>query len=92
VLNANIIFYNHDQIQKEEKVKSIIKNKRIVNEKRRNKKFMRNYMKNLFKKIIVKIQANNELNGLVNEIINIFEEVEYSLMLKYIVYTKNVNS
>ncbi len=30
-------FDNHDQIQKEEKVKRTIKNKRIVNEKRRNK-------------------------------------------------------
>jgi hypothetical protein len=51
-------FDYHDQIQKEEKVKRINKNKRIVNEKRRNKKFMRKYLKNLFRKIIVKIQVN----------------------------------
>jgi hypothetical protein len=37
-------FDNHDKIQKEEKVKRTIKNKRIVIEKRRNKKFMRNYL------------------------------------------------
>ena len=85
-------FDNHDQIQKEEKVKSAIKNKRIVNEKKGNKKFMRNYLKKLFRKIIVKIQANNELNVFVSEMANIFEEVEDSLMLKYIVYTKNVNT
>ncbi len=35
-------FDNHDQIQKEEKVKRTIKNKCIVKEKRKNKKFMRN--------------------------------------------------
>ena len=84
-------FDNRDQIQKEEKVKRAIKNKRIVNEKKRNKKFMRNYLKKLFRKIIVKIQANNELNVFVNEMSNIFEEVQDSLMLKYIVHTKNVN-
>jgi hypothetical protein len=49
-------------------------------------------LKKLFRKIIVKIQANNELNVFVNEMSNIFEEVEDSLMLKYIVYTKNVNT
>jgi hypothetical protein len=75
-----------------EKVKRAINNKRIVNEKRRNKKFMRNYLKNLFRKIIVKIQAKNELNVFVNEMSNIFEDVEDSLMLKYIVQTKNVNT
>jgi hypothetical protein len=85
-------FDNRDQIQKEEKVKRAIKNKRIVNEKKRNKKFMRNYLKKLFRKIIVKIQANNELYVFVNEMSNIFEDVEDSLMLKYIVYTKNVNT
>jgi hypothetical protein len=85
-------FDNHDQIQNEEKVKRMIKNKRIVNEKRRNKKFMGNYLKKLFRKIFVKVQANNELNVFVNEMSNIFEEVEDSLMLKYIVYTKNVNT
>jgi hypothetical protein len=85
-------FDNRDQIQKEEKVKRAIKNKRIVNEKKRNKKFMRNYLKKLFRKIIVKIQANHELNVFVNEMSNIFEDVEDSLMLKYIVYTKNVNT
>ncbi len=53
---------------------------------------MRNYLKKLFRKIIVKIQANNELNVFVNEMSNIFEDVEDSLMLKYIVYTKNVNT
>ena len=53
---------------------------------------MRNFLKNLFRKIIVKIQANHELNVFVNEMSNIFEDVEDSLMLKYIVYTKNVNS
>jgi hypothetical protein len=46
-------FDNRDQIQKEEKVKRAIKNKRIVSEKKRNKKFMRNYLKKLFRKIIV---------------------------------------
>ncbi len=72
-------FDNRDQVQKEEKVKRAIKNKRIVNEKRRNKQFMRNYLKNLFRNIIVKIQANNELNVFVNDMSNIFEEVEDSL-------------
>ena len=57
-----INFDNHDQIQKEEKVKRLIKNKRIVYEKRRNKKFMHNYLKKLFRKKAVKIEANNELN------------------------------
>jgi hypothetical protein len=49
-------------------------------------------LKNLFRKIIVKIQANDGLNVFVNEMSNIFEDVEASLMLKYIVYTKNVNT
>jgi hypothetical protein len=53
---------------------------------------MRSYLKNLFRKIIFKIQANYELNVFVNEMSNIFEEVEDSLKLKYIVYTKNVNT
>jgi hypothetical protein len=53
---------------------------------------MRNYLKALFRKIIVKIQTNNEFNGFENEMSNIFEDVEDSLMLKYIVYTKNVNT
>ena len=43
-------FDNHDQIQKEEKVKRTIKNKRIVIEKRRNKKFMRNDLLKLIRK------------------------------------------
>jgi hypothetical protein len=85
-------FENHDQIQKDEKVKRPIKNKRIVNEKRRNKKFISNYSKNLFRQIIVKIQAKNELNVFANEMLNIFEEVEDSFMLKYIVQSKNVNT
>jgi hypothetical protein len=67
-------FDNRDQIQKEEKVKRAIKNKRIVNEKKRNKKFMRNYMKKLFRKIIIKIQAKNELNVFVNEMSNDIEQ------------------
>jgi hypothetical protein len=58
---------------------------------------MRNYLKNYFRNIIVKIQANykqvtNKLNVFVNEVSKIFEEVEDSLMLKYIVYKKNVNT
>ena len=54
-------FDNHDQIQKEENVKRIIKNKRIVYEKR-NKKLIRNYLKKFFRKIAVKKQENNKLN------------------------------
>ena len=89
---CQFIFDNFDNIQKEEKVKRLIKNKRIVLEKRRNKKFLRNYLRKLFTKITVKIQANNELNVFVNEMSNIFDDVEDSIMLKYIVYTKNVNT
>jgi hypothetical protein len=36
--------------------------------------------------------VNNELNVFVNEMSNIFKDVEDSIMLKYIVYTKNVNT
>jgi ATP sulfurylase len=53
---------------------------------------MRNYLKKIFRKILVKIQANNEFNVFVNEMLKIFEDVEDSLMLKYIVYKKNVNT
>ncbi len=49
-------------------------------------------MKKLFRKITVKIQANNELNVFVNEMSSTFEDVEDSIMLKYIVYTNNVNT
>ena len=79
---CQFIFDNFDNIQKEEKVKRLIKNKRIVLEKRRNKKFLRNYLRKLFTKITVKIQANNELNVFVNEMSNIFDDVEDSIMLK----------
>jgi hypothetical protein len=53
---------------------------------------IKNYLKKLFRKIIFKIQAINEMNVFVNEMSNIFEDVEDSLILKYIVYTKNVNT
>jgi hypothetical protein len=49
-------------------------------------------LKKLFRKITVKIQANNELNVFVNEMSSTFEDVEDSIMLKYIVYTNNVNT
>ena len=49
-------------------------------------------MKKLFRKITIKKQANNELNVFVNEMSSIFEDVEDSIMLKYIVYTKNINT
>lgn len=47
------IFDNYDKIQKEEKVKRLGKKKRIVFEKRRNKKYIRNYLRKLFTKITV---------------------------------------
>ena len=91
-VECQYVFENYDQIQKEEKIKRLRKNKRIVFERKRNKIFVRNYLKKLFSKITVKIQANNELNVFVNEMSNIFDGVEDSMMLKYIVYTKNVNT
>ena len=91
-VECQYVYENYDQIQKEEKIKRLRKNKRIVFERKRNKIFVRNYLKKLFSKITVKIQANKELNVFVNEMSNIFDGVEDSMMLKYIVYTKNVNT
>jgi hypothetical protein len=53
---------------------------------------MRNYLRKLFTKITKKIQENNELNVFVNEMSKIFNDVEDSIMLRYIVYTKKVNT
>jgi hypothetical protein len=81
-------FDNHDQIQKEEKVKRTIKKKRSVNENE-DIKIHAQFLKKLFRKIKYK---QIMLNVFVNEMSNIFEYVEDSLMPKYIVYTKNVNT
>jgi hypothetical protein len=82
VLNANIILTTMIKFKKKRKTSAQLRIS-VSLMKREEIKIHAQF----FEKVISKnkIQANNELNVFVNEMSNIFEDVEDSLMPKYIV-------